>query len=71
MAMRSSGLIDRQDVAAGIERLGDEFSATDRLGPASFVRFLAAPTHGADDRMRLARQASGAVTTFISALRGT
>jgi hypothetical protein len=70
-ALRTSGLADRADVTDGIRRLREEFSAPDRLGPASFVRFLADPAARADDRIRLARQAVGAVGGFMSAFVGT
>lgn len=63
-----TGLMRRDDVAQAMRRLADEFSGPDRLGPSSFARFLVGPGSTGDDRMRLARQAAGAVSTFMVAL---
>lgn len=52
----------RPEVDVALRRLFDEFSAPDRLGPSSYVRFMADGNMSADDRQRLARQARGAVS---------
>lgn len=65
---KSSGLLGQIDVSESMGRLRTEFSAPDRLGPSSFVRFMAPHGALADDRLRLARQAAGAVTTFFNNL---
>ena len=64
-----SGLMEREDVTRSLRRLKAEFSETDRLGPASYVRFMTSGRASADERMRLARQASGAVSEFAAVLR--
>ena len=56
-----SGLLQRSDVIRSLRRLKTEFSETDRLGPASYVRFMASGGALTDERLRLARQAMGAV----------
>lgn len=67
-AVRVSGLVDREDVAEALRRLAAEFSAPDRLGPSSFVRFMAPAGALGDERMRFARQANGSVSAFVAAL---
>lgn len=66
--VQESGLMDRDDVREALQRLETEFAALDRLGPSSFVRFMA--TEGAlqEERVRLGRQAVGAVSAFGAAL---
>lgn len=68
VAIRASASFARDDAVAALARLWEEFSGTDRLGPASFVRFMADEATGADERLRLARQATGAVETLRQAL---
>jgi hypothetical protein len=58
----------RAEAGGALARLFDEFSATDRLGPSSFVRFMADGNMGLDDRQRLARQAVGALGELHRAL---
>jgi hypothetical protein len=60
-AITASPGFGRPGVEAALSRLFEEFSAPDRLGPSSYVRFMADGDTGADDRQRLARQAVGAV----------
>jgi len=64
-----SSLMERRDVTKSLQRLRTEFSETDRLGPASYVRFMASGTTLTDERLRLARQAMGAVSEFAGALQ--
>lgn len=68
-AVSDRGLMKRADVNESLRRLQAEFSGTDRLGPASFVRFMASGGALADERLRLARQAAGAVSAFAAALQ--
>ena len=67
-AIASSAAFHRQEVAAALDRSLDEFSAPDRLGPMSFVRFMVNDALTGDDRVRLARQAVGAVGELGRAL---
>lgn len=60
-AIRASAAFGRPDAGLMLERLFDEFSEIDRLGPSSFVRFMADPGSSNDERTRLARRAVGAV----------
>ncbi len=68
VAIATSPAHGRPEVAAALDRLFDEFSAPGRLGPGSYVRFMADETMGADDRQRLARQAVGALTELRRSL---
>lgn len=68
-AVIGSGLMERTDVTESLRRLKAEFAGTDRLGPASYVRFMASGGALADERLRLARQAMGAVSEFAAALQ--
>ncbi|MBI4729190.1 MAG: nucleotidyl transferase AbiEii/AbiGii toxin family protein [Acidobacteria bacterium] len=67
-AIRASAAFARDDSAAALARLWGAFSDPDRLGPASFVRFMADESMGADERIRLARQAVGVVRALQRAL---
>jgi hypothetical protein len=67
-AIRSSSAFGRGDVQSSLGRLFEEFGTIDRLGPQSYVRFMAEPNMDADDRARLARQAVGAVGELRRAL---
>jgi hypothetical protein len=67
-ALRDSPAFHRSDAAQMVDRLFEEFSSLDRLGPSSFVRFLAPATASQDERVRLARQALGAVNELQTAL---
>lgn len=67
-AALATHLMERDDVRTAMTRLASEFAAPDRLGPSSFVRFMAPAGTTQDERMRLARQAAGAVQTFTDAL---
>ena len=66
--VNDSGLLQRTDVIRSLRRLKTEFSETDRLGPASYVRFMATGGALTDARLRLARQAMGAISEFAAAL---
>lgn len=67
-AVAATGLLERDDVRSAMTRLATAFSAPDGLGPSSFVRFMAPTGAPQDVRVRLARQAMGAVQAFIEAL---
>jgi hypothetical protein len=67
-AMMSSAAFRRPEVNAALARLLDEFSTTDRLGPSSYLRFMATEGMTGDDRTRLARQAVGAIAELRRAL---
>lgn len=69
-AIRNSPAFGRSDVSQMLDRLFEEFSGLNRLGPSSFVRFLAPATATPDERVRLARQALGAVNELHTALAG-
>jgi hypothetical protein len=68
-AVQGSGLTGSRDVIESIRRLEAEFAGPDLLGPSSYVRFMASDGALADERLRLARQAAGAVSMFTAALR--
>jgi hypothetical protein len=68
-AVLATGLLGRDDVRRAMDRLGAEFAAPDRLGPGSFVHFIAPAGALQDDRIRLARQAAGAIAAFQDSLR--
>lgn len=68
VAIATSPAHGRPEVAVALDRLFDEFSAPDRLGPSSYVRFMADDSMGADDRQRLARQAAGALAELRRSL---
>lgn len=67
-AVRETPAFGREDVAEALAQLGLEFSSTDRVGPRSYVRFVTPSGASRDDADRAARQAVGAVTTFVRAL---
>ena len=67
-AIGDSPAFGRSHASKMVDRLFDEFSSLDRLGPSSFVRFVAPPTATQDERARLARQALGAVNELQTAL---
>lgn len=67
-AIRNSPAFGRADASQMVGKLFEEFSSLDRLGPSSFVRFLAPVSAGQDERVRLARQALGAVNELQTAL---
>lgn len=67
-AIRNSPAFGRADASQMVDRLFEEFSSLDRLGPSSFVRFLAPATATQDERVRRARQALGAVSELQTAL---
>jgi len=69
--VRESGLLGRQDVSESMRSLRAEFADPGCLGPASFVRFMASVGALTDERLRLARQATGAVSAFAEALHTT
>jgi hypothetical protein len=56
------------EAARALEALFDAFAAPDRLGPRSYVTFVADPTASRDERLRLARQAAGAIQELQRAL---
>lgn len=64
----ASPAVTRPEVAALLDRLFNEFSDVDRLGPRSYQRFMADTDMNTDDRQRLARQAVGAVQELRRAL---
>jgi hypothetical protein len=68
-AIKGSDAIGLVDVRETLDRLFEEFGDVDRLGPRSYVRFMAEDGMSADDRTRLARQAVGAVDELSTALR--
>jgi hypothetical protein len=70
-AVRKSGLAGRSDVAESMRRLETAFAEPRRLGSSSYVRFMASDGALADERLRLARQAAGAVSMFAGALRAS
>jgi hypothetical protein len=57
----SSPLYGTPDVTHAMDRLFDAFSAPDRFGPSSYATFLTDPETDRDARVRLARQAVGAI----------
>jgi hypothetical protein len=67
-AIGASGPFGSAEAEAALDRLWEEFAAPDRLGPASYVRFMADESMTADDRLRLARQAVGALQALRNAL---
>ena len=67
-ALRESPALGRSDASQMVDRLFEEFLSLDRLGPSSFVRFLAPATATQDERVRLARQALGVVNELQAAL---
>jgi hypothetical protein len=69
MTIRNSGLMRRRDITQSMRRLETEFAGADKMGPGSFVRFMARQGGPADERLRLARQAAGAVSAFVAALQ--
>jgi hypothetical protein len=64
-----SNIFGRADVTAAFDRLFEEFGDIGRLGPRSYVRFMADEGMPADDRARLARQAVGAIAELRRLLR--
>lgn len=67
-AVRQSAAYDRDDVHASLSRLADDFADADRFGPRSYASFTVPAGSSADDVARSARQAAGAVRTFVQAL---
>jgi len=59
----------RDDVRLMLDRMFDTFESTDKLGPSSFARFMAEQDMTRDDRLRLQRQAVGAVGEFRRTLQ--
>jgi len=69
-AIRNSPAFGRSDASQMVDRLFEEFSSLDGLGPSSFVRFMAPATATQDERVRRAREALGAVNELQAALAG-
>jgi len=67
-AVRDSPAYQRGDTQRALARLAHEFADPTRVGPRSYVRFVAASETSPDDRARMERQAVGAVRTFVAAL---
>jgi hypothetical protein len=67
-AVAANQAADRVDVKAAFGRLAIEFSDMTRIGPQSYMRFMATEGDGPDERARLALQAQGAVGEFLEAL---
>jgi hypothetical protein len=68
-SVRETGLLGRRDVAEAMWRLRAEFANPDSLGARSYARFMAPEGALRDDRVRLARQATGAVAMFTAAIQ--
>jgi hypothetical protein len=62
--VRESRHLNRPDVQAALHSLVVEFGTIDRVGPQSYARFMSDLSPSDDDRLRLARQAVGAVREF-------
>lgn len=68
--VKASSAYERGDVQAALESLALEFSEVGRVGPQSYVRFMATDADDANARAGLALRARGAVGEFLTALRG-
>jgi hypothetical protein len=67
-AVRDSPIFEREDVQAALGRLTLEFGDVGRIGPISYARFTVLADASQDEMDRAARQAVGAVRTFIQTL---
>lgn len=67
-AVRESPALEREDVRDALGRMTTEFGDVGRVGPISYVKFMALGGASMDERDRLARQAVGAVRAFTQAL---
>jgi hypothetical protein len=67
-AAQNSPAYQRSDTQRALARLAREFADPGRVGPRAYARFMATPETSPDDIARMARQASGAVRTFVTAL---
>ena len=67
-AVAANKAADRVDVEAAFGRLAIEFSEVTRIGPQSYMRFMATDEDGTEERARLTLQAQGAVGEFLAAL---
>jgi len=70
-AITASPQYGHQDVPQILDSLYDAFSAVDKVGPASYARFLADPQDTPADRIRLARRATGAINELRRHLQGS
>ena len=67
-AVRERPALEREDVRDALGRMATEFGDVGRVGPISYVKFIALGGASMDERDRLARQAVGAVRAFTQAL---
>jgi hypothetical protein len=68
--VRATSAYEREDVRTALDILALEFSEVGRVGPQSYLRFMATEADDADSRAGLALRARGAVGEFIAGLRG-
>lgn len=69
LAVATNRAFARSEVKIALNRMLDAFELPDRLGPSSYARFMAEQDMTRDDRLRLQRQAVGAVAEFRGALQ--
>ncbi len=67
-AIHDNPVSEHPHAVEALRRLFDAFAAPDRVGPRSYARFLASEGATRDERLRLTRQAAGAVNELRAAL---